>query len=383
MAEDMGERTEQPTARRLSEARNRGQVPKSQDLSAALSLGAGVIILAVGAGYMGRSFMALMREVYGFDGSGWETRVDSIVPLARMVGLRFGRVLFPLLLATFVIAWIGQFVQVGWLVSLKPLQPKLSKLNPIAGAKRLVEKRNLVKSGINTLKLLVVMGVAVAVIARWVPRILQLPTLGSVQAMIAIGKMMMVLAIWLVAILLIIGIIDWLYQRWQHIEDLKMTKQQVKDERRSMEGDPQVKSRRFKMMREIAMQQIQQQVPLADVVVTNPTHYAVALRYDAQTMNAPKVVAKGADFMAQRIRIVAAGAGVPIVEKPPLARGLYFGVEVGHEISEAYYQAVAELLAYVYRLEEEHARTEPINPYERYNESRGTMRDELSQGVGA
>jgi len=165
--------------------------------------------------------------------------------------------------------------------------------------------------------------------------------------------MLLILALWLAVILLLIGIIDWLYQRWQHKEDLKMTKQQVKDERRSMEGDPQVKGRRLRMMRDILVQQIQANVPVADVVVTNPTHFAVALRYDTETMRAPRVVAKGGDYMAQRIRLVAASAGVPIIERPPLARGLYFGTEVGQEISPVYYEAVAEILAYVYRLDNE------------------------------
>jgi flagellar biosynthetic protein FlhB len=184
-----------------------------------------------------------------------------------------------------------------------------------------------------------------------VPKIVGLPALDATQGLMVIARMLLALAIWLAAILLLIGLIDWLYQRWQHTQDLRMTRQQVKDERRSMEGDPQIKGRRFRMMREILMQQIQQQVPLADVVVTNPTHFAVALRYDADKMRAPRVVAKGADYMAQRIRLVAAGAGVPIIERPPLARGLYYGVDVGHDISSEYYEAVAEILAYVYRLE--------------------------------
>jgi flagellar biosynthetic protein FlhB len=352
MPEDLGERTEHPTARRLSEARERGQLAKSQELSAAVDLAAGIVLLALAGGFVARSFIALMRRVYEADSVGWETSADSVFPVARLAAMEGARVLFPLLLAAAAVAYLAQLMQVGWLFTTKPLAPKLSKLNPISGLKRIFSKRTTIKSAVNSVKLAVVLSIACAVVSRWVPRIVGLPALGATEAMLEIARMILVLAIWLAAVLLIIGFIDWLYQRWQHTQDLRMTKQQVKDERRSMEGDPQVKGRRFRMMREILMQQIQREVPLADVVVTNPTHFAVALRYNADDMNAPRVVAKGADYMAQRIRLVAAGAGVPIVERPPLARGLYYGVEVGREISSQYYEAVAEILAYVYRLED-------------------------------
>jgi len=146
-------------------------------------------------------------------------------------------------------------------------------------------------------------------------------------------------------------VVDLLYQRWQHTEDLKMTKQQVKDERRSSEGDPEVKSRRFQMAREIIRQRLGAAVPEADVVVTNPTHFAAALKYDSDEMAAPRLVAKGADHLAMQIRLIAVAHGVPIVERPPLARALYRNVEVGQEVPSDLYEAVAEVLAYVYRLE--------------------------------
>lgn len=353
MADDLGERTEQPTGRRLSDARGRGQVAKSQDLSAAITLVSGVVILAVAGGFLGRSFLSIMEKTYTAEGIGWSTDTASLWPLARMVAIDAVKVVVPLLLASAVMAGLAQFIQVGWLLTTKPLVPKFSKLNPLTGLKRIFSKRSLMKAILNSFKLVFVISIAVAVIASFIPEIVGLPVLTATQGMMLIGRMLLILAIWLAVILLIIGLIDWLYQKWQHTQDLKMTKQQVKDERRSMEGDPQVKGRRLRMMRDIVLQQIQQQVPLADVVVTNPTHFSVALRYDPETMPAPKVVAKGADFMAQRIRLVAAAAGVPIVERPPLARGLYFGSDPGQEISAEYYEAVAEILAYVYRLEGE------------------------------
>ena len=353
MAEDMGERTERPTARRMGEARERGQVAKSQDLSGAVDLAAGVVILVFAGAFIGRSFLALMEKAYSAEGAGWSTDPDTIWPLARAIAIDGVRVAAPLLLVTALVAGIAQFLQVGWVLTTKPLKPNFGKLNPISGVKRLFSKRSLMKSILNSVKLVFVLAVAYAVIAGFVPKIIGLPALGAMQGMMLIARMLLALAIVLAAVLLVIGLIDWLYQKWQHAEDLKMTKQQVKDERRSMEGDPQIKGRRLRMMRDIVLQQIQANVPLADVVVTNPTHFAVALRYDAETMNAPRVVAKGADYMAQRIRLVAAASGVPIIERPPLARGLYFGAEPGQEISSEYYEAVAEILAYVYRLEGE------------------------------
>lgn len=351
MAEDMGERTELPTARRLSEARGRGQVAKSQDLSAAIDLLAGVLLMVFAGGYVARSFLAIMEKSYVSDGEGWSTDPATIWPLTRMIAVEAGKLAGPLLLATAITAALAQFCQIGWLLSAKPLEPKLNKLSPIAGAKRIFSKRSLVKSAVNSVKLVFITAVASAIIVRYLPNIVGLPALTASQGMLAIARMLLVLALWLAVILLIIGLIDWLYQRWQHKEDLKMTKQQVKDERRSMEGDPQVKGRRMKMMRDILVQQVQASVPTADVVVTNPTHFAVALKYDTETMRAPRVVAKGGDYMAQRIRLVAASSGVPIIERPPLARGLYFSTEVGQEISPVYYEAVAEILAYVYRLD--------------------------------
>ncbi|MDQ7014187.1 MAG: flagellar biosynthesis protein FlhB [Planctomycetota bacterium] len=357
MADEMGERTELPTARRMSEARGKGQVAKSQDLSAAVDLLSGVLLLVFAGGYIARSFLSIMHHSYTAGGEGWSTDATTIGPLSRMIAIETAKLLGPLLLVTAITTAFSQFLQVGWLLTAKPLEPKLSKLSPIAGVKRILSKRSLVKSAVNSVKLVFIIAVASGVIMSFVPRIIGLPTLTAPQGMIVIARMMFILAMWLAVILLLIGLIDWIYQKWQHKEELKMTKQQVKDERRSMEGDPQVKGRRMQMMRDIFVQQIQANVPTADVVVTNPTHFAVALRYDTDTMRAPRVVAKGGDYMAQRIRLVAASAGVPIVERPPLARGLYFGTEVGQEISPVYYEAVAEILAYVYRLDAEAERS--------------------------
>jgi flagellar biosynthetic protein FlhB len=350
MAEDLGERTEQPTGRRLSEARERGQVAKSQDLTAATDLITAVVMIAAGGGVALAVFAGMMRRVLeGQTAGGW-LDASSIRTMVVWVALQGAKVMVPALLIMMSVGLLGQIVQVGWHVSSEPLAPKLTRLNPFAGVGKIFSRRNLTKTGVNSVKLVLVGVVAAVLIAKMLPAIAALPALEMVPGLYKTVRMGLDLAIWLLAILLILGLVDFFYQRWQHSKDLRMTRQEVKEERRSMEGDPEMKARRFRMARELAMHRIQQAVPKADVVVTNPTHFAVALRYDQDNMHAPKVVAKGADLLALRVRQVAAAHGVPIVERPPLARGLYWGVEVGREINPEFYEAVAEVLAYVYRL---------------------------------
>jgi flagellar biosynthesis protein FlhB len=347
--EDLGEKTEAPTSRRLEEAREKGQVAKSQDLAGAVDLLAAVILLAVFGGVVARSMTSILRRVLQ-DWRGWGSMAE-VGGLIRGVAADAAIALAPIMGIMVVVVILAHVVQTGPLLTTSPLQPNLSRLNPLAGLKRLVERRNMVKSMVQIAK------IAVAAVVGWLfvsgaaAQIVALPRLGLAAGAAAIGQMLFHLALWLVALLIVLGLADLLFQRWQHTQDLRMTKDEVKDERRSMEGDPEIKSRRARMARQIAMQRIGQAVPTADVVVTNPTHFAVAIRYDQDAMHAPRIVAKGADLLALRIRQVAAASGVPIVERPPLARALYAGFAVGQDVSPEFYQAVAEVLAYVYRLD--------------------------------
>lgn len=367
MAEDMGERSEQPTGKRLSDARGNGQVPKSPLLSAAIDLIGAVIIIAVFGGWFVRSLSELMRQ--GLDGRASMSATAPQTGLGGPAGLNWDSteplllesarhamfIAVPVLLLMFVVAFLAQFLQVGWLFTLKPLQPKLSRLNPVSGVKRLFSKRTLVKTLVNLLKLAAMVFIAHTVVRINEPAIVSMPMLDPGPAMVLAGRIMLEMCLWMLAFMLVLALIDYTYQRWQHKQDLRMTKQEVKDEFRSMEGDPQIKGRRLRMARQIAMQRMQAAVPQADVVVTNPTHFAVALKYDGDKMGAPVVVAKGADLLAMRIRQIATMHGVPIVEKPPLARALYHEAPVGRQISPEFYQAVAEVLAYVYRLSQKKA----------------------------
>jgi len=350
MAEDLGERTEQPTSRRRGEARSRGQIAKSADLVAVIELGCASIMLLILTPWMFGRLLALTRALLDPAAVG-----SAAVPAEAVPALIWGlwkalELGAPAALLMFAFAILAHGLQTGWLFTLKPLQPKFGKLNPINGFGKVFGKRNAVKTLVSAVKLAVVAGVAILVLRTRIPELVgvaALPLLGALWVIVDVLKSLLV---WVLSIMLVIALADYLYQRWQHTKDLKMTKQEVEDERRSMEGDTSLKAKRFRMAREMISQRMRATVPTADVIVTNPTHYAVALKYDDSNMKAPRVVAKGADYAALRIRAIAREHGVPIVEKPPLARGLYRSTPVGKEIAPQFYQAVAEVLAYVYRV---------------------------------
>lgn len=348
MAEDLGERTESPTSRRLFEAREDGKVARSQDLGSAIVLIGAAVMLVVMGGRILEGFAVIVRHGLA---DGVTESVTREVPTLLAETARMATYAGPALLILAVVAYLAQFAQVGWLFTLKPLQPKLERFNIVKGLGKMLGRRNWVKGGINVLKLTFLATVALTVAASEMDRILALPALALGGAVVVAGQIIIKLAVWALLALLLIGALDYAFQKWQHTEDLKMTRQQVKDERRSTEGDPDVKARRMRIAREMALQRLQADVPRADVVVTNPTHFAVALRYEEGEMSAPRVVAKGADYLALKIRYIANAEGVPVVERPPLARALYSTVKVGQEVPSEMYEAVAEVLAYVYRLE--------------------------------
>lgn len=351
MPEDLGERTEAPSHRRLSEARERGQIARSHDLSASLTMLAAVVSLVYLGGRLIRGMADVLRHELESGATNLHLDAAALPALANQTVVRGALMLAPIVLAIALLAYIAHFLQVGWLATSKPLMPNLSRLNLLKGLAQLASKRNVVKSVVNVIKLIVVATVAISMVRADMGRLASLPLLSPTAGFLFTGQLVFKLAVWLLLAMLLIGGMDYLYQRWQQQEDLKMTKQEVKDERKSTEGDPDIKARRMRIARQIALQRLRSDVPKADVVVTNPTHFAVALKYDAKTMAAPRVVAKGADFLALQIRHIAVTHGVPILERPALARALYHGVDVGKEVPQAQYEAVAEALAYVYRLE--------------------------------
>jgi len=357
MADDLGDKTEPPTPRRRAEARERGQVAKSQELSAAALLFGGLVALLLVGPSLWRGLMQATEMSLGAQGL---TREGDLAGLAGNVARSAFKDVALVMGILMFVALLVLYAQVGLMFTLKPIAPKLEKLNPIAGIKRLFSARKIVELVMNVAKLVLVCGVAYITVSGVADRVLFAATLGFPAMYPLAWDLVFKLAIRLAAVLLILSLIDYAYQRYRHTKDLKMTKQEVKEELKSMEGDPVLKRRRREVQMQLAMQRIRKDVPQADVVVTNPTHYAVALKYAPESMAAPKVVAKGADFLAMRIREVAAAAGVPMVERPELARMLYAEVEVGREVPGKFFEAIAEILAYVYELTGRNMRPQPV-----------------------
>lgn len=344
------EKTEAPTPRKRAEARENGDIARSQDLTAAGMLLASVVLLYV----MGmRLFTGMRLAVEAMLGNAHAvnpTRPDDLQGMFAFGGQVVLWTALPLLLAIGAVGLLSAIGQVGFLVTVKPITPSFGKLSPAKGLGNMFNAKAAMRLAMSLLKLGLIGTIAGVIIYRDLPWIFHIGELEVAPAFAAACELVYLLALKLAALLVVLALIDYAFQRWKHEQDLKMSKQDVKEEMKRMEGDPMVKQRRARVARQLAMQRVASAVPKADVIVTNPTHYAVALQYDADAMRAPRVVAKGADFMAMRIRQLAAVHGIPIVERKPLARALYAGVEVGQEIPPDQYAAVAEILAYVYRL---------------------------------
>ncbi len=347
MADDgTGEKTEQPTARRREEAREEGQVARSTDLTAAVALLTGLVLLDIfGPGIFDR-LRLLVAEMLDVS----DAPVGMVPTWAARTTYTTAAVLLPFLLVLVVLTGLAGWTQTGWLVTTKKLKPDLGNISPIKGVKRLFSTESLVRTGLGMLKMLAVGAVAYHTIVSRITPVLGAGTVPPLGILHMAAQLLFALMLRMALVLLVLGLIDYFYQRYRTEQQLKMSKQEVRDELKRMEGDPMLKSRRRQAQAKIAMQRMAIDVPKADVVVTNPTEYSVALKYDEATMRAPRMVAKGKDLMALRIRQIAGQHGIPIVQRPPLARGLYAGCEVGDEIPPEYYRAVAEVLAYVYQL---------------------------------
>jgi flagellar biosynthetic protein FlhB len=346
MADSAQDRTEDPTPRRRREAREKGQVAKSQDLTAAIGLITGLMLLFL----FGNTFLFGMLTTVLEIGNKAPITVSELVVPVRRTGYQLARMLVPFLILLFLATIIGTILQFGVMFSSKTIKPDLGKLNPIKGVKRLFSLNAVMRFAMGLVKMGIVAGVAWYTLSGQIEPVLAAGALHVWGVLYAASELLFTLAIRLAIALLVLGLIDYIYQRYQHEKGLKMTKQEVKDEMKNMDGDPQVKKRQREAQMKVAMQRVDMDVPKSDVVVTNPTEYAVALKYDEDTMAAPLVLAKGKDLLALRIRQVAQKHGVPIVQRPPLARALYAEVDPGAEVPPELYKAVAEVLAYVYRL---------------------------------
>jgi flagellar biosynthesis protein FlhB len=349
MAEALQDKTEAPTPRRREEARKEGQVGRSSDLPAAVVLLGALILLHVS----GRHILGRLIDItrYCLETSD-PTRLTAQAAggvLGAALRETAGMVL-PLMLVVFTAALVACFAQVGVLFTTAPLRPNIDKLNPVTGLSRMFNGRAVVHLLLGIAKMSLLGVLAYVTLKNRVNLLASAASMNQVTIVAVAAELVFTLGVRMAIALLILGIIDYIYQRYRTERDLRMTKEEVREELKRMEGDPMLKRRRREIAMQLTMQRIRSAVPKADVVVTNPTELAIALQYDDTHMTAPKVTAKGAGFIAQRIREIAIENGVPIVERKPLARALYKAVDVGHEVPAQFYKAIAEILAYVYEL---------------------------------
>ncbi|MEN6460466.1 MAG: flagellar biosynthesis protein FlhB [Syntrophomonas sp.] len=347
-ADDSGEKTEQATPRRREEAKKQGQVFKSTDLNSAIILLAGCSALFISFPYM-LSQLEGFTSLYLLNRTLEDINNEYAYFLLLEVLWLLAKMLLPVFLATFIAALLITYLQVGFVFSSEALLPKMDRINPIEGFKRIFSIRALVELVKSLLKVSVAGYIVYSVIKKYIyvfPKFVDMELLATINTLASI---ILEMALKVGIVFLIIGVIDYIYQWYEYEKSLKMSKYDVKQEFKQVEGDPQVKSRQRQIQREVAMKRMMAEVPKADVVITNPTHFAVALKYDVTSMTAPTIVAKGQDFIAKKIREVAEENRVVIVENPPLARTLYHTLEIGDVVPEELYQAVAEVLAFVYK----------------------------------
>jgi len=338
-------KTEDPTGKRLSDAAKEGNIPKSRELPTALILLSSAVFLHFYAPYFMRGLGRLMRELLTIRDT--NISVDSLMGLLVFCTKEAGLIVAPFMALILFISIAANVMQVGFVFTPKALELKLDRINPFTGFGRFFSKRSLVELGKSIFKIFVVGWFAYFIVKSKMETIVTLADAEILDIIEYFGSLMYEL-VWKISLLaLVMALIDYAYVRYQHKEDLKMTKQEIKDEHKQMEGDPQIKGRIRKAQRELARQRMMEDVPKADVVVTNPTHYAVALRYNIGQDRAPICLAKGQRLMALRIREVAKENGILVHEDPPIARSLFKTVDIGEEIPENLYKAVAEILALV------------------------------------
>ncbi|TYR82734.1 flagellar biosynthesis protein FlhB [Priestia megaterium] len=345
-----GEKTEKATPKKKQDSRKKGQVAKSQDVTTAVVLLLVFLYFIFGAKQALQHIILIMKETfqtYLLLDVTEESVFTILMDLLPQVALAVG----PIMLVALVGAVAANYMQVGVLFSTEPLQPKLEKIDPIKGAKRIFSMRALVELLKSTLKIVFIGVVTFAVLWLNVEEVLMLSQKSIADALISLSKLVFQMGLAASLVLLLLSILDYMYQRFDFEKNIRMSKQDIKDENKNIEGDPLIKSKIKQKQREMAMSRMMQEVPKADVVITNPTHYAIALKYDEEKMDAPYVVASGVDFIAQKIKSVAKNHDIIMIENRPLARGLYEQTNVGDAVPEEFFKAVAEILAYVYRLQ--------------------------------
>ncbi|MDD2659954.1 MAG: flagellar biosynthesis protein FlhB [Methylococcales bacterium] len=364
MAEDSDqEKTEEPTSKRLEDAQKKGQIARSRELNTFVMLITSAILLLMLGEQMGNRLLAIMRTQFQL------SREIIFDPLSPVIYLKQNMIEGVMLIAPFiavmvVAAIVAPLALGGWVFSWDALAPKLEKLDPVKGLSRMFALRGLIELVKALLKFLLIFMVAVILSRHFLKELAGLGTEPLEQAISHALNIISICFLVLSASLIVVALIDVPYQLWDHSKKLKMTLQEIKDESKESQGRPEVKSRQRRIQMDMAQNRMMTQVPKADVIVTNPSHYAVALKYDQNSNGAPKLVAKGVDLIAAQIRLLANGANVPLVASPPLARALYYSTGLDKEIPKELYLAVAQVLAYIYQLKiaRENNWDEPLPP---------------------
>ena len=347
--ESFQEKTEQATPKRREDARRKGQVARSSELSSIAILSTGLLALSGLGPYMFDQLGVFMIDALT---NGVKVEINS-TNLYLHIGswvLGYARIIVPIVALLVVAALAVNYAQVGVLLTLQPLTPKAERISPFSGIKRIFSSKGLVELAKSLFKIGAVVYVTYLTISADINNLVSYMDMGVGQIFTLSGDIILTLTFRIILLLLIMAILDYSFQRWDYEKNLRMTRQEVREEVKQQEGDPMVRSRVRNLQREMSQQRMMDDVMTADVVVTNPTHVAVALKYDMENMPAPLVVAKGQRLVAQRIKEVARDAGIPLVENKPLARALFKVVQIGDEIPEDLFKAVAQVLAFVFQL---------------------------------
>lgn len=377
------EKTEQPTPKRLRESREKGEIARSRELSSLVVMGSGVAALMLLGGVVAAAALDWMRRALSPDLAVLAAPPDLARHVAGVTGDAFEQVM-PLLMVGFLAALLGPLMLGGWNLSAEAMQPKFSRLNPLEGIKRLFSRQalmELVKAVLKAGLLGAIGGVFIWLNLDELLALARQPLAAGIGGGLA---MLLACLLWVTAGLALIALIDAPFQRWSHTQKLRMTKDEVRREMKESEGSPEVKGRQRQLQHQLSQRRMMEAVPTADVVITNPTHYAVALKYDAGTMRAPKVVARGRDLLALSIRELALRHKVQILEAPPLARALYRQSRLDAEIPAGLYLAVAQVLSYLHQLRQWKAQTRrpgtrpaPVPPAPSFKDLPGGEPDEL------
>lgn len=349
--EDGTEKSEEPTQKKIDDARRKGQIPRSRELTTLMLTLSAAIFLFVYGSVMMADLVALMTDGLSFDRD-VAFDVQKQFSLIGSLIVQAIYMILPFVLLMVLLALVSPTLLGGWAFSAQAMTPKLSKLNPISGIKRMFSANALVELLKALAKFTLVLAIAIYFLYITFAEVLGLGLEPLHSALTHAAVIIIKAFIFVSLALLVVAIVDVPFQLWNHTRQLKMTKQEVKEEHKQQEGNPEVKGRIRQVQREMSQRRMMQQVPEADVVITNPTHFAVALKYDPENMQEPMVLAMGADFMAAQIRTIAQANDISIIEAPPLARALYYNAEVDRPIPYDLFKAVAQVLAYVYQLKQ-------------------------------